>query len=167
MEAAVYLLALRLHLMQQQQVALLDVIRALGLMCQPETSQLPWVQEAWAARVAIMEVGGLSSFGTQVSAGGGYGGTFMPADSVLAIVVAAASTQPGGTLPIGGNVNSSTDTTQYNFDVRLSGSVANSGSGGCSLLDNGGGGARASGTATATFNGGKGGGGVVIVWEFS
>ncbi|MCK6745155.1 hypothetical protein ABKT77_23570 [Enterobacter cloacae] len=131
--------------------------------------------------------GGLTSFGTQVSAGGGYGGTTMTADSVPAIVVAAASTQPGGTVPIGGNVNSSTATTQYNFGVRLSGSVANSGSGGCSLFGNGGGGsgvsntlggdaasygaggggARASGTAAATFNGGKGGGGVVIVWEFS
>ncbi len=131
--------------------------------------------------------GGLSSFGSMVSAGGGYGGNFMAQDSIPGIVVAVSSTQPGGTVPIGGNMNSSTATTQYNFGVRLSGTVANSGSGGGSSFGNGGGGsgvsnvgggdagsygaggggARAAGTAAATFNGGKGGGGVVIVWEFS
>ncbi|QKN82053.1 hypothetical protein [Scandinavium goeteborgense] len=131
--------------------------------------------------------GGLSSYGALVTAGGGYGGSNMAQDATPAIVVAAASTQPGGSVPVGGNINSSTATTQYNFGVRLSGTVANSGSGGSSSFGNGGGGsgvsntpggdaasygaggggARSAGTAAITFNGGKGGSGVVLVWEYS
>ncbi|WP_312624963.1 hypothetical protein [Scandinavium sp.] len=135
--------------------------------------------------------GGTTSFGSLMSASGGYGGARMSPGAAASIIGIESTSQPAPPTVSGGNIVSSGYQGSYVIGLRLAAAYtlgAISGMGGRSFFGAGGGAASSSGAgATATaygsggagskswsdsgtdiaYAGGNGAKGVVIVWEYS
>lgn len=128
--------------------------------------------------------GGESSIDSFARAGGGYGGVSMTAGSTAFMASTDNSSQPSPPALVGGNICGIPYGSGFNVSLRLSGSVAISGSGGESPFGGGGGhigtgsgadavgfgagGAGATSVGTSVgYAGAKGANGVVIIWEYA
>ncbi|WLS77201.1 carbohydrate kinase [Erwinia pyri] len=135
--------------------------------------------------------GGQSSFGTILTADGGYGGGILAAGSVALMVAADATTQPSTPTVSGANIESSITGRSTSIAIRLSstsqassfnglGGSSKFGAGGGSRSTNGAGFAASSygsggsgakswqaSASDVAYAGGAGKDGIVIIWEYA